>query len=609
MGVLFGKGYPLLGEMGLSWANRPVEEVISETMNTRNQERIAAGLPVRSNDEALSINRDPETGALVQTTSMVVVGQTTPGQQQVDLSNLTLPTDQHLLYDEVTGIVYSTTNWGDVSANEGAYIAGSGERFRGYVEDAYGGRGQGRDRSPAGTFTHLVGSNSISSEEQDAGNPMLAIFGDAPPPPPDVNATVAEINEWQKKRAKWLDEKTGQAIGRQAAQHLYNPETGKFGEGGQDYGQFASMSTADWVALGRPSRVGDVTFSEETIESLSTYSDEQLAAAPWTLTGQDTKKPKHGLNKVGASFGWSSMGDQIADVAGFIPVVGSFVSRAIDTYSATGNWSSTVSSLSDPQTLWAAGVGLITSGVGSGISNAFLRGATKAVATSAITSMPEAYASGSWRNYATNIGMSAVVGGVTSGVSDWAGTDASNVADLRWEESTAWQAGWGGNAFNFGLNVGANYLSNRLQGASSHDAFAAGMTSGISALGAQSRAVGNETAGHVAGSTPTAQEWYLGYDSPAQAWYDGSPTRPSPPEHQRTFLAGMDSGNAGPLVMSWFSGGLPPPPAAPAGIGAPQSRQTTDASWWNNFWSSRKTPTESAVKTPPQVSMGIGGGA
>lgn len=235
--------------------------------------------------------------------SMTEVAKLQPGLSDLSgkLGGLDVGTDA-LLYDEATGSLYRTSNWKDATRNSTSLIGAGGQRQRiaGVAQKTKDGETQyemGRAGSGPASTDIVLGLN------------------DAPP---------TGTEEFQD----WLGKKFEEGVQLQASSHMYSSDKGTTGTG---YGGFGGISWSDWVALGRPDKIGNdsLWLSDKDKQKLSEMSDEQVAGLSGFLTTRDLETRHHGiagtLDSIGKSIGWKSMASdtlRVMSSLGSVPGIG-----------------------------------------------------------------------------------------------------------------------------------------------------------------------------------------------------------------------------------------------------------------------------------------------
>lgn len=229
------------------------------------------------------------------TGSMTEIGTTEAGRTgRLDLSGVSAVGEGAVvLYDDATGKLYQTTEWSDVKRN-GNYIVdrgtGNRQRIAGYA--TYAGEEEGY---------------SIQGHSQPGAMWVLAGYEEEIP-----EAGTEEFQEY-------VSSKFEAAVIGQLRQNQYSvDEDGHLKKPGTDLGQWASISASDYIKLGRPGKVGNMSMSK-----YAEMSDEQLLAEG-VLYSQDTKRRSHGLektlNKIGGNLGTNTF--RVIRDLGKIPIAG-----------------------------------------------------------------------------------------------------------------------------------------------------------------------------------------------------------------------------------------------------------------------------------------------
>ena len=163
---------------------------------------------------------------------------------------------------------------------------------------------------------------------------MLAVFGDGRTPAPGTE----EFQEWIRGEVA-----TSSLL--QANEHRYNPETGKFGKHGTDYGRYGSITVADWVKLGKPDRIGSHGVNPKQLEKLRAMSDGELErSGAGVIYTTDVQTRRSGIQKVLGRDGAPIVGVAGAAIATYfgMPFLAAGIMAATQgaqTYAAThGDW-------------------------------------------------------------------------------------------------------------------------------------------------------------------------------------------------------------------------------------------------------------------------------
>ena len=223
---------------------------------------------------------------------MEEVGQTSAGLSSIESGVVSGLSGEGgaLLYDEATGKIYRTENWKDVQKNWDSLVDSKGNRQKllhvsvGQTELGESGYKIGKTGGPAGVDIFIGASEKVPE------------------------AGTLEFQDW-------LGEKFEEGVMEQAASHKYSSESGTTGTG---YGGYGSISIADWVALGKPKKIGNDDIVTD-VEGLSSYSDEQLKNMSGSLITFDSEERSHGiekgLNKVGGLVGYDRLGKEVMKAA------------------------------------------------------------------------------------------------------------------------------------------------------------------------------------------------------------------------------------------------------------------------------------------------------
>lgn len=257
------------------------------------------------------------------TGGMEEVGETGTGLSALD-SGLTssLGTKGALLYDEATGKIYRTENWKDVQKNWDSLV-----------------------ESSTGKRQRLLSANREATELGETGYVVkksghAGAFGVDMVVGLDEDIPEAGTLEFQE----WVGDKFAEGVLNQAASHRYSSESGTTGTG---YGGYGSITFSDWVALGRPEKIGNDTVLG--IDDYSDYSDDQLKSSTGYLVTVDEKERSHGiekgLNKVGGVVGYDRLGKEVMKSAENVGKLGI----------AGGVWGVTIGAVADAQNAYQAG--------------------------------------------------------------------------------------------------------------------------------------------------------------------------------------------------------------------------------------------------------------
>ena len=175
--------------------------------------------------------------------SMTEVAKLKPGLSNLSgqLGGIDVGTDA-LLYDEATGSLYRTSNWKDATRNSTSLIGAGGQRQRiaGVTQ-----------KTKDGTTQYEMGRAGSGPASTD----IVLGLNEAPP---------TGTEEFQD----WLGKKFDEGVQLQASSHMYSSDKGTTGTG---YGGFGGISWSDWVALGRPDKIGNdsLWLSDEDKQKLS----------------------------------------------------------------------------------------------------------------------------------------------------------------------------------------------------------------------------------------------------------------------------------------------------------------------------------------------------
>jgi len=296
------------------WTDEYIQEWGSRSGKVEGIERGSSGPEAAAADPASGTNHAKDTRGKTKfqvTGSMVEIGQVSAGLSG-GIGRVRPKTEgAAVLYDDATGKIYETTKWKDLDRNRNYLVDAQGRRQRiaGYAAAGDGGVYSIHNKANPGTQWVLAGYNE---EVPEAG--------------------TEEFQEYVAK--KFETSAMAQAIGNR----VRVGEDGKVEYPKTELGQYATMSSADWIKMGRPGKVGN--FSMHKYKDLS---DDDLLARGGLLL-QDTKDRAHGIekaiNKVGKLWGDSNFGHELMRVAtdiGRIPLLGdlsglNLVVRPINAY-------------------------------------------------------------------------------------------------------------------------------------------------------------------------------------------------------------------------------------------------------------------------------------
>lgn len=237
-----------------------------------------------------------KSGAIRQTSTMTLVGNVGAGKGHINISRYQNGDGAAFIYDEVTGNLYKTNTWSDVSRNEKGWVDAKGRRFKGWVhqegEHAWSLKSEGEIKYEA---------------RKKGGYGMYAAFGDENTPAVGTDA----FNKWAQSEYE-------SSLVQEALSHRYDPSKRKLNTG-TDYKQYGTISVKDWVEMGMPSSFGGLTVLESHLAPFRGMSADQVLAATGggqeLLVGQDLKKRHSGFAKVvGGTLG-SHAADKFSKVA------------------------------------------------------------------------------------------------------------------------------------------------------------------------------------------------------------------------------------------------------------------------------------------------------
>ena len=468
------------------------------------------GTSAEATTGSLRRDTDSSTGGLRVTDTMELLGNAGAGRDRLDAGAFEAGSGRTLLYDDVTGSVYATSNWDDVSRNEQAWVDSRGLRFRGWAV-AYG--TEGADSESAALYNLKSVDEIDYTARKKGGQNMLAAFGDASVP----EAGTAEFQDWVRKEVTVAG--LAQAYG-----NTYDSTTGKFGKG-TDMGQYGFISAEDWLASGRKTSgiagAHSLSLGEEQLAALESMSDEEvLATYGGGFFTSDTKRRKSGIEKTFGATGAKIANIVVPAVAGMLPggvVTGSLaqtVMAGAQAYAATGgDWEAVAKEAVINIGVQAASAALTaaTAGLGSGataVANAAnaartggmalagsyaaaagwgaARGAISAagatLADSALRRVTygsdfdgQLSTSGILKGAARGGAMGAITGAITASAGKFFQTSPEAIGQNRWAAANvpgapaalsadAWQTGVSGMLFDAGLRGGSAYGVQRLFG-------------------------------------------------------------------------------------------------------------------------------------------------
>lgn len=487
---------------------------------------------------------DSGTGGLRATSTMELLGNAGAGRDRIDVGAFDAGSGRTLLYDDVTGAVYATSNWDDVSRNEQAWVDSRGLRFRGWAV-AYGSEGVG-DESEA--LYNLQSVDEIDyTARKKGGQNMLAAFGDASVP----QAGTAEFQDWVRKEVTVA----GMA---QAYGNTYNPTTGKFGKG-TDMGQYGFISAKDWLESGRRTSgiagAHSLSLGEDQLAALESMSDDEvLATYGGGFFTSDTKRRKSGIEKSLGSTGAKIANIVVPAVAGMLPggvVLGSLAQTGMagaQAYAATGgDWDTVAKEMGISVGVQAASAALAaaTAGLGSGAAAAAnaanaakagglslassyaatagwgaVRGAISAagatLADSALRRVTygsdfdgRLSTSGILKGVARGGAIGAITGAINSSAGKFFQTSPEAIGQNRWAAANlpgapaalsadSWQTGVSGMLFDAGLRGGSAYGVQRLFGV---DPEQAGLAASMSILASFAESSSDVRSNELSGGT------------------------------------------------------------------------------------------------------------
>lgn len=258
---------------------------------------------------------------------MELVGQTAAGQTDtVDVSGQKLNPGEWLLYNDATGELYKTSKWHTLNENRNYLVDAEGKRKRiaGYISRSANKVEEGEDQ----TYEY-----SLHSKASPGDTWLVTDYNEETPVP-----GTAEFQE--RMESTFYNVVLAQAM----HQRYEVGEDGRAsrveGFAGTKFGTYGSISARDYIALGKPGSVGNMSMG-----AYSDMEDDELLRQG-LLIGQDTKDRSHGvekaLNKIGgALLGDKNFGHEFMRVAGDatkVPILGSvvgLVSRPIMAYEAS----------------------------------------------------------------------------------------------------------------------------------------------------------------------------------------------------------------------------------------------------------------------------------
>jgi len=223
------------------------------------------------------------------TGDMEEIGQTAAGLDRLDASLLRSLDSEGtgaLLYDDVTGKLYRTTDWGDVQKNADSLVDRSGERQRVF------GINRKEDRETE-EYSYVVRNVSAAF-----GTDVVVGLGEK----------IPELGS--QAFAEWAEKKFYEGQYAQASSHRWTKEHKSTGTG---YGGYGSISVADWIELGRPKKLGTDTIMgldswREKTEGLSA-EDVNPDALIMTVDQEERSHGiEKGLNKIGKAVGYDRLG-------------------------------------------------------------------------------------------------------------------------------------------------------------------------------------------------------------------------------------------------------------------------------------------------------------
>ena len=344
-------------------AGRPVRALISET----------AWKQGAADDAAPAVEAP---ASFHVTRGMNEVAQLSAGLTSVSGAGQYAKPGEALLYDEMSGKLYSTSDWGSVRANRTSLVSASGRRQQ------------------------IAGAVNRTGKEDDP-----FVFEDKAKPfgvdvITDLGADIPEAGSEGFKA--WLEKSFREGVQAQASANRYTQEKGGTGTG---YGGYGSISFADWVAAGRPKKIGNdnLSVSEEDWAYLSGLTDEQAARLPGYLTTFDKETRHHGIvkavGKLGDAVGLERLDDWTVTAAnigstvlsGINPTAAAALRLAVDYDATGGDWRDTGKLFGGYVAGQAASaaVGLATGGIGAGagLAGAIAGGAVSGAAGSAASTL------------------------------------------------------------------------------------------------------------------------------------------------------------------------------------------------------------------------------
>ena len=424
------------------------------------------------------------------TGDMEEIGQTAAGLDRLDaslLSSLDSEGTGALLYDDVTGKLYRTTDWADVQTNADSLVDRSGERQRVF------GINRKEDRE---TEEYSYAVRNVS---RAFGTDVVVGLGEK----------IPELGS--QAFAEWAEKKFYEGQYSQASSHRWTKEHKSTGTG---YGGYGSISVADWIELGRPKKLGTDTIMgldswREKTEGLS-VEDVNPNALLMTVDQEERSHGiEKGLNKIGKVVGYDRLGRDFGHMMENIdkyggPLTGGTVGLITKTYTSmtdaynrsrdlghssggalkeagkAGGYAAVESTIDTAQVaLVAAAVvtggatlaGAVALGALAGATAGYVGGALKYGAHSTLYG---GYDSGDQLKQAEKAGAAGAISGAVSGFSSYMLPGAG-------------QGSWGGfgehpfqTAGKMALKAGESYvIGTEVHGMSGHDAAQAALQSAI----------------------------------------------------------------------------------------------------------------------------------
>ena len=423
------------------------------------------------------------------TGDMEEIGQTAAGLDRLDASLLRSLDPEGtgaLLYDDVTGKIYRTTDWGDVQKNADSLVDRSGERQRVF------GINRKEDRE-TGEYSYAVRNVSAAF-----GTDVVVGLGEK----------IPELGS--QAFAEWAEKKFYEGQYMQASSHRWTKEHKSTGT---HYGGYGSISVADWIELGRPKKLGTDTIMgwdswREKTEGLS-VEDVNPNALLMTVDQEERSHGiEKGLNKIGGAVGYDRLGRDFGHTMenlgelGVVPtlglsIIGKTYASMTDAYNQSrdlghssggalkeagkaGGYAVAESAIDAAQVVLVAAAvatggatlaGAVALGALAGAAAGYVGGALKYGAHSTLYG---GYDSGDQLKQAEKAGAAGAISGAVSGFASYMLPGAG-------------QGSWGGfgehafqTAGKMALNAGESYVvGTEVYGMSGHDASQAALHSAI----------------------------------------------------------------------------------------------------------------------------------